>query len=70
MITTTQLKAVQKLKNGIAFHDSFGAVPDDCGVMIEGPDSFYELADEFKDGRLQLGHLRDILSFFQDEGFI
>ena len=49
----------QKLKDALASHDSFGAVPDDKQIYVCYRDTLYEFA--YEGGALKLGDLRDIL---------
>ncbi len=62
-LTEEQVQALQRLREGLAFHDSFGAIPDDSAVYLDGG-SLYELPyGKGKNSRqLSLGDLRDLAS--------
>jgi hypothetical protein len=65
------LNSVQRLKEGLAHHDSFGAQPDDCTVMIYADNyTLFELpyGDGETSGQFALGDLRNILTLLEQHG--
>lgn len=65
-MTEEQQRAVRMLLEGLAFFDDYEPVPsDDCAVMADNDGCFHEFAGD--EGRLQVGHLRDIASIFTQE---
>jgi hypothetical protein len=68
------IRAAQKLKEGLAHHDYFGAKSDDSAIYISAGATLYELpwgAEGEKDrGQFSLGDLRDLLSFFIEQGYV
>lgn len=64
------IQAAKRLKDGLAHHDHFGAMPDDAPIYIMrfGDDTLYELP--YEDGQFALGDLRDLLSYFTEQGLI
>lgn len=63
------IRSARKLKEGLAHHDYFGPIGDDSQIYTSRRgEILYEFACE--EGALQLGDLRNLLSFFEEQGYI
>lgn len=62
-MTPEQQKSFQTLREGLTYHDSFGAVSDDKQVYVCSSNTLYEFAS--KDNALRLGDLRNILAAYE-----
>lgn len=69
MLNEAQVKAVEALREGLEHMDRYTpTVVDDDPVFVVRDSADNTLLEFATDrGRLQLGHLRDILSIFQGE---
>jgi hypothetical protein len=61
MDIATLRNSVEVLDEGLAHHDSFGAVPDESPVYIDHLNCMYELPSN--DRQFNLGDLRNVLAY-------
>lgn len=65
-MTPKQKEAVLALREGIAFHDYYGPRSDDAVIYVSDTgNTLYELASLESDRVFRLGHLRNLLTFFE-----
>lgn len=65
-MTPEQEEAILALREGLAFHDYYGAVSDDAQIYVSpSGDVLYEFSSNESDRVLRLGHLRDLLTLFK-----
>jgi hypothetical protein len=61
IMTNEQLDSIQRLRDGLKFHDYFGHARDDAQVYVTKGEILYEFASLEGEGALRLGDLRNIL---------
>lgn len=65
-MTPEQKEAVLALREGLNFHDYYGPRSDDAQIYVsETGSTIYEFASLESKRVLRLGHLRDLLTFFE-----